>query len=478
MTAFQEYLLSPWLYYTLMTVYALSILTVIIVILSENRNPVKSLAWMTVLLVVPGVGLVLYIFFGRNIQRKHLISRRNLRKLRRTEASSRRPADLRRLRLSPQSVQLVKLAHSLAGAVYHEWNSASVFTDAREKMDALIADIDNARDYINIEYYIIDDDNIGRRFQSALIQAARRGVRVRVIYDHVGSFSAGRKFWKELRQAGVDIHPFFRVVFPIFATHINWRNHRKIAVIDGRAAYIGGMNIADRYLAETWRDLHVRIQGPAVRALQYCFAVDWTFMGQPLVNDPMPQDHPQPEKPMGMQLISSGPTGKWPNIAMVFQRAIANARRRVYIMTPYFLPDDSLLRALQTAALARVDVRILIPRNPDSVVMRHASFSYISQCLSAGMKVYLYEGGMLHSKALIIDYDMTSVGSTNFDFRSFEHNFEANIMVYSQEFNARITDEFRNACSSATRLVASEWRRRPLGNRAIQSVVRLLSPIL
>ncbi len=238
------------------------------------------------------------------------------------------------------------------------------------------------------------------------------------------------------------------------------------------------MNIADRYLAETWRDLHVRIQGPAVRALQYCFAVDWTFMGQPLVNDPMPQDHPQPEKPMGMQLISSGPTGKWPNIAMVFQRAIANARRRVYIMTPYFLPDDSLLRALQTAALARVDVRILIPRNPDSVVMRHASFSYISQCLSAGMKVYLYEGGMLHSKALIIDYDMTSVGSTNFDFRSFEHNFEANIMVYSQEFNARITDEFRNACSSATRLVASEWRRRPLGNRAIQSVVRLLSPIL
>ena len=477
MTAFQEFLHSPWLYYTLMTVYALSILTVIIVILSENRSPVKSLAWMTVLLVVPGVGLVLYIFFGRNIQRKRLISRRNLRKLRRTE-SSRRPTDFRRLKLSPQSVQLVKLTHSLAGAVYHEGNSATVFNHASKKMDALIADIENATDYVNLEYYIIDDDKTGRRLQKALIDAARRGVRVRVIYDHVGSFSAGRKFWKELREAGVDVHPFFKVVFPLFATRINWRNHRKIAIIDGRSAYIGGMNIADRYMEATWRDLHVRIQGPAVRALQYCFAVDWTFMGQPLVKDDVPLDHTPVEAPMGIQLVSSGPTGKWPNISMVFQRAIANARRRVYIMTPYFLPDDPLLRALQTAALAHVDVRILIPRNPDSALMRHASFSYITPCLNAGMKVFLYEGGMLHTKALIIDYDMVSVGSTNFDFRSFEHNFEANIIVYSQEFNARITEEFREACQSATRVVSSEWHRRPLISRAIQSVVRLLSPIL
>lgn len=474
---FQEFLHSPWLYYTLMTVYALSILTVIIVILSENRSPVKSLAWMTVLLVMPVVGLVLYIFFGRNIQRKRLISRRNQRKLRRTEPS-RRHTDFRRLKLLPQSVQLVKLTHSLAGAVYHEGNSATVFTHAAEKMDALISDIDNATDYVNIEYYIIEDDTVGQRLKRSLIDAARRGVKVRVIYDHVGSFSAGRKFWRELREAGVDVHPFFKVVFPLFATRINWRNHRKIAIIDGRSAYIGGMNIADRYLSPTWRDLHVRIQGPAVRALQYCFAVDWTFMGQPLVKDDIPQDIPLPEKPMGIQLVTSGPTGKWPNISMVFQRAIANARRRVYIMTPYFLPDDALLRAMQTAALARVDVRILIPRNPDSAVMRHASFSYISQCLTAGMKVYLYEGGMMHSKALIIDYDMVSVGSTNFDFRSFEHNFEANVLVYSQDFNARITEEFRDACLSATRVVASEWRRRPLINRAIQSVVRLLAPIL
>ena len=477
MTAFQEFLQSPWLYYTLMTVYALSILTVIIVILSENRSPVKSLAWMTVLLVMPVVGLVLYIFFGRNIQRKRLISRRNMRKLRHTESSG-RSYDFRRLKLSPQSVQLVKLTHTLAGAVYHEGNCASVYTRAKDKMDALISDIDKAKSYVNIEYYIIEDDNTGKRLREALIRASRRGVNVRVIYDHVGSFSAGRKFWKELRNAGVDVHPFFRVVFPLFATRINWRNHRKIAVIDGYAAYIGGMNIADRYLSDTWRDLHVRIEGPAVRALQYCFAVDWTFMGQPLIKDPIPPVSQVPDSPMGIQLVSSGPTGKWPNILMVFQRAIANARKRIYIMTPYFLPDDPLLRALQTAALAHVDVRILIPRNPDSAIMRHASFSYISQCLNAGIKIYLYEGGMLHSKALIIDSDMVSIGSTNFDFRSFEHNFEANIMIYSQEFNTRITEEFRDACTSATRVVASEWRNRPIINRAIQSVVRLLAPIL
>lgn len=477
MTAFQEFLHSPWLYYTLMTVYALSVLTVIIVILSENRSPVKSLAWVTVLLVMPVVGLALYIFFGRNIQQKRLISRRNLRKLRRTE-TSRRNTDFRRLNLSPQSVQLVKLTHTLAGAVYHEGNSATVFNHASAKIDALIADIDSAADYVNLEYYIIDDDTTGRRLQQSLIAAARRGVKVRVIYDHVGSFSAGRRFWKELREAGVDVHPFFKVAFPLFATRINWRNHRKIAVIDGVTAYIGGMNIADRYIAPTWRDLHVRIQGPAVRAMQFCFAVDWTFMGQPLVNDPVPSRPPLLENPIGIQLVTSGPTGKWPNLSMVFQRAIANARRRVYIMTPYFLPDDGLLRAMQTAALAHVDVRILIPRNPDSAVMRHASFSYITQCLNAGMKVFLYEDGMLHSKALIIDYDMVSVGSSNFDFRSFEHNFEANIIVYSQEFNSRITDEFRQACSHSTRIVPAEWHKRPITNRAIQSVVRLLSPIL
>lgn len=485
MTAFQEYLLSPWLYYTLMTVYALSILTVIIVILSENRNPVKSLAWMTVLLVVPGVGLVLYIFFGRNIQRKHLISRRNLRKLRRTEASSRRPADLRRLRLSPQSVQLVKLAHSLAGAVYHEWNSASVFTDAREKMDALIADIDNARDYINIEYYIIDDDNIGRRFQSALIQAARRGVRVRVIYDHVGSFSAGRKFWKELRQAGVDIHPFFRVVFPIFATHINWRNHRKIAVIDGRAAYIGGMNIADRYLDggkkfDLWRDTHLRLTGPVVRALRYSFAIDWNFMGQPLLeNDIDLVSYPATDAPRaGMQLLTSGPTSQWSNIAFMFHKAIAGAKRRVYLQTPYFLPTEGLLKALQVAALAHVDVRVIIPRHSDSKMLTYASYSYIAESLKSGIKIYFYEPGMLHAKTLIIDDEFTSVGSTNFDFRSFECNFESNIFIYSKEVNAQMSDIFNKDLGHSTRIIPFEWRNRPYRQKAVESLVRLLSPIL
>lgn len=474
---FSSYISVQWIYYLLTGLYALSVFSVIVVILSENRSPVKSLAWITVLLVVPLVGLILYFFFGRSIQKKRIISRRNQRKLKKNETSGFRP-DYKKAGLSPTSIRQIKLGQALAAATYYEGNDVVFFNNGKNKFDALIDDINNARHYILVEYYIIDEDETGRKFRDALVAAAKRGVKVRLIYDHVGSFSASRKFWKSLREAGIEVYPFFRVAFPSLGTRINWRNHRKIVVIDGEKGYIGGMNIADRYLKDDWRDLHLRLEGPAVSALQYNFAVDWNFMGQPLIEE---QGKPRifnKEAPVGIQMVTSGPTGYWPNLSMMFQKAISNALRRVYVMTPYFLPDESLLKTLQTAALSHVDVRILIPQKPDSVIMRHASFSYISECLSAGIKIYLYEKGMMHSKALIIDDDIVSLGSTNFDFRSFEHNFEANLFIYDKEFNAKMVEEFREACANSTRVNPSEWHNRPLKSRMIESVVRLMAPVL
>lgn len=472
-----DYISINWIYYGLIALYIASVLSAVVVILSENRNPVKSLAWITVLLVVPGIGLILYFFFGRSIRQKRIISRRNQRKLRRREAwGAHRPHPA--ATLSPASVQQIKLGTALTGALFYEGNEVEMFTAGEQKMERLLDDIENAREYILIEYYIIEDDTVGRRFRDALVRAARRGVKIRLIYDHVGSFSAKRAFWRSMRDEGIEVYPFFKVVFPLFGTRINWRNHRKIAVIDGTTGYIGGMNIADRYMSPAWRDLHLRVRGPVVSAMQYNFAVDWNFMGQPLIEEWGKAEYIEKEEPVGIQMITSGPTGHWPNLAMVFQKAIANARKRVYVMTPYFLPDESLLRTLQTAALSHVDVRVLIPFKPDSVIMRHASFSYITPCINSGIKVYLYQGGMLHSKAVIIDDELVTVGSTNFDFRSFEHNFEANLFIYNREFNETMASEFRNACNSSIKVDPVRWKHRPLKSRILESTVRLLAPVL
>ncbi|MDE7119084.1 MAG: cardiolipin synthase, partial [Muribaculaceae bacterium] len=348
---------------------------------------------------------------------------------------------------------------------------------------ALLADIAAARRFINIEYYIIADDKTGNALARALEQRARAGVKVRIIYDHVGSFKTKKRFFKSLREAGVEAYPFFEVVFPPFGTRINWRNHRKICVIDGVTGYIGGMNVADRYVDggknfNTWRDLHLRIQGPAVASLQQAFAFDWNFMGRELLDTPVDAQPVSGNPPMGMQLITGGPTSQWMNLTLIFQQAISNARKCVYIQTPYFLPSEGLLHALEMCALAKVDVRIMIPRRSDSDMLRWASFSYISECLRAGIKFYLYDKGMLHSKAIIIDDSLATVGSCNFDFRSLEHNFEANMLIYSHDFNTRIKQIFLRDQADSIRVTADTWRRRPLVERGMESFMRLFAPIL
>lgn len=469
-----------WIYYTLMTIYAITVIVILCVIVSENRNPVKSLAWVTVLILLPLVGVVLYLFFGRSIKNTRMISRRNRRRLRRAERTA--VTDVSERTLSAEAQQQIRLAKSLEDVEYYPGNDIKVYTDGASKFEALIEDLSKAKRYINLQYYIIADDEIGTRISDILIERARAGVAVHIIYDNVGSLDTGRRYFKRMRAAGIEVYPFFKVSFPPFGTRINWRNHRKICIIDGVVGYIGGMNIADRYITggkdfDSWRDTHLRLVGPAVASLQYSFAVDWNFMGQPLLDDGVQQDDSLPGD-MGAQLITSGPTAQWSNIAMMYHKAIANARHRVYIQTPYFLPTEGLLKALQAAALARVDVRIMMPRRTDSRLMQYASFSYINECLRAGIKIYLYNPGMMHAKTLIVDDEIASVGSTNFDFRSFEHNFEANLFVYSPRFTQELAEIFHRDMRQCTRLYQATWARRRRSLKIAESVVRLLSPIL
>lgn len=470
------------LYSVLMVLYFITVLTVIVVILSENRNPVKSIAWVLVLVLLPIAGLVIYLIFGRSLKGMRLISRSHLRELRRLNDF---PDVIGEdLSLSTDSRQLITLTNKLVGPHLFVGNQIDVFTTGHDKFESMKRDIAAARDYIHVQYFIIENDATGSELVQLLMDKAREGVKVRLLYDYVGSFYVGSRVLKQMREAGIEVHPFLRLTFMQFALRVNWRNHRKIVVIDGNVGYVGGMNVADRYVVGDkkwlpWRDTHLRITGEAVAALQYSFAIDWDFTTRELLTSPTMHYAEPPATPDYMvQMMSSGPTNRWSNISFVFLKAIALAKHSVYIQTPYFLPSDSLLKALQSAALSGIDVKVMIPRRSDSWMLRLATRSYIKECLLAGIKIYFYEPTIMHAKVVIVDDEFVTTGSTNFDFRSFEHNFEFNALIYSKEFNQKMKGIFEADMEQCTRLLLSKWKQRPLVQKVLESIIRLISPIL
>ena len=472
------------LWWSLTVGYAVLILCVIAIVISENRNPLKALGWVTALLLFPVGGIILYFVFGRSIRNVRMISRRNRRKLLRHEGTQPLPKLDRRL--SVENRQRIRLAYSIGGANLYTGNDVRIFDEGESHFEALFEDLRKAREYINLQFYIIACDSLGRRLRDILIERARAGVKVRVIYDYIGSFDARRRdFFQRMKENGVEVHSFFRLSFPSHVNRLNWRNHRKVVVIDGNVGYIGGMNVAERYVTGggfgKWRDSVARISGPCVAALQYHFAVDWKFMGHDLLCDPVGGEM----RGIGgdvsnvtLQVLASGPNDRWGNMLLLFYKAISTARRRVWLQTPYFLPSEALMKALESAALAGVDVRVMMPRRSDSRILTYASHSYVEECLVAGIKVYFYDAGMLHAKVLIVDDDFSTLGSTNFDFRSLEHNFEENLLMYSPETNAILARSFEDDAKESTRLKISDWNRRERKRKIQESVYRLLSPIL
>ena len=462
--------------------YFLMVLAVIAVVLGENRNPVKSIAWVLVLVLLPVVGLVIYLIFGRSLKGMKLISRSDLRDLRRMHDYA-LPVDVEQ-QFSDTSQQLISLANKLTEPHLFVGNDIEVFTTGEAKFEALLRDIEAATEYVHVQYFILEGDEVGSRLIELLMRKAQEGVKVRVLYDYVGSFYTRPRMLKRMRAAGIDVHPFLELTLMQFAFRINWRNHRKIVVIDGKIGYVGGMNIAKRYVTGdkkwmAWRDTHLRISGEAVAALQYSFAIDWNYTTRELLKSPtMRYDTPPNKQDHVVQMMASGPSNRWHNISFIFFKAITLAKRSIYIQTPYFLPSDALLKALQSAALAGVDVKLMIPRKPDSTMLRLATGSYIKECMLAGIKVYFYEPTVMHAKVVIVDDEFVTTGSTNFDFRSFEHNFEFNALVYSKDFNRQMKAVFEDDMQQCTRLSMGKWKQRPLIQKALESIVRLISPIL
>lgn len=465
--------------YTFLVLYTVTILSIVLVIITDNRNPLKTLPWIIVLVFAPVVGLLFYFFFGQNLSKRRIISRRTRRRITMQLEEAR---DAERPEIPEEHRQLATLLYSTIHSVPLYGSHIIPYTDGTSKMEALLAEIAGAKHHIHIQYYIFCDDETGCRLRDALVEKARQGVEVRILYDDVGCSGVKKAFFEGMRREGIEVFSFLHVKFPLFTSKVNYRNHRKIAVIDGRVGFIGGMNVADRYIRGTewgsWRDTHFRIEGSGAAGLQVSFLSDWSATTKQHITGAA--YFPQTERLTNdiLQIVPSGPFGQWRALLQADSYAVSNARRRIWIQTPYYLPSDVLNTALQVAALAGIDVRLMLPARSDSKIVDLASHSYLDDMMKAGVKILFYTPGFLHSKLLIIDDALTVIGSANMDFRSFEHNFEINAFVYDTEFTARMDAVFEDDASRCHVLTPNEWFNRPRPRRWAESLMRVFSPLL
>ncbi len=465
--------------YALMVIVALA---AIIHVLMDNRQPAKTMAWVLVIGFIPVVGVVFYLFFGINHRKERIISQGQMDEL--TKRSMLSFVGQHNFRVPERQKPLVDLFVNQNLALPFKDNRIDIMTDGYAFFPELLKDIAEATHHIHINIYIFEDDALGRLVADALMTKARQGVKVRLIYDDVGCWRVGNRFFEQMREAGVEVVPFLPVHFPSFTSKVNYRNHRKIIVIDGRIGYIGGMNIARRYVSDKWRDTMLRVQGGVVYALQRAFLVDWYFVDHTLITDriyypPVSEELTAKNHQLVAQVVTSGPMARYPEIMQGFVRIILAARRYIYIETPYFLPNEPILFALKTAALAGVDVRLMCPLYSDARFLDWASRSYLREIHEAGAKIYLYEPGFLHSKLLISDDSLVSCGSTNVDFRSLENNFEANVFVYDEGTALRLKKIFLDDQSQAVLLSDVPNRLHPkFYARLWESFTRLVSPLL
>lgn len=472
--------LSNSVYLIFQILFVITIIGVIIVIISENRNPVKTLAWILVLLLLPVVGLIVYYFFGEDHRKKRLISRKMHKKLNRN--SIERSERMEVLHPPVKYNRLVGLLNRLNDAPLYEGNNVTFYSHAEQMYEELIEAINKAQKSIHIQFFIFMDDETGSKFADLLIEKAKEGLEVRLMYDDVGSWKAKNKFFKKIEKEGVKVAPFLKVYIPVLTSRVNYRNHRKVVVIDGEVGFMGGMNIADRYLkginGGIWRDCHFKLEGKAVYGLQTSFIIDWYSVTKEFLSShkyfPVLSDTGNSL----MQIVTSGPTGEFKEIHQGMFHAITNAKEYVYIQTPYFIPTENLMLAIQTAAMSGVEVRLMLPEKADTVFVHIASMSYIKDLLLSKVKVDFYKSGFLHSKLMIIDDSLVVVGSANMDVRSFEHNFEIDAFMYGKETALKAKSIYMKDLEDSETMTLPLWLERPMYKRFASSLMRLFTPLL
>jgi cardiolipin synthase A/B len=468
--------------------FLISITFAVTVVFLERRNIGATWAWLMVLFFLPGLGFVIYLLFGQNL------SRRKIYKIQEDRIKFVESFIHDQLEELPNTafndpeahryMDMIYMNMKTAYSVYTQNNEVEIFTDGQSKFNSLFKSIEEATDHIHLMYYIVHDGLLGRSLVNVLSQKAEAGVQVRFLYDDVGSTDLPKHFFDKLIGAGGEVAAFFPSKIPYFNLRVNYRNHRKLAIIDGSHGYIGGFNIGDEYLGLDaffgyWRDTHLKITGAGVMQMQVQFGLDWNLASaKQIVTDQRYFPSLEPIGKVGLQIVSSGPNQSEEQIENAYVKMIHTANDRVFLQSPYFIPDESLITALKIASYSGVTVKLMLPAKGDNRWVHWASFSYLEELLDAGVECYLYEKGFLHAKTIVIDGRVSSVGTANLDNRSLKLNFEMNAFIYDSGIADQLEQIYLEDLKSCRQLTLNEHQQRPLSRKLKESIARLLSPIL
>ena len=478
-------------FYIIGAIYVAIVIAVCLRVIYETRSATKTMAYLLLILFIPVGGIIFYILFGINFWKTKLYSRKSLDDEKMLNRLKKEMEIYVKETISPLDLS-IENNRELAVMVEKELrspltrrNKVKLLLNGEEKFPEVLEAIRNAKHHIHIEYYIYEWDEIGEQVAELLIQKANEGVKVRFIYDDFGSPNIKKKTEERMRKAGIEIYPFQKVHFYLLANRLNYRNHRKIIVIDGQIGFTGGINVSDKCINNGshklfWRDTHLRIDGPGVFYLQYLFLADWNFCsGKVLAPEKFHFSVPADSKDdCFLQVAASGPDSVQPSILFSLLQAIYLARKEILITTPYFIPGDSILQALRIAALSGLSVKLLVPGVADSRLVNAASKSYYEDLLCAGVDIYMYQKGFVHAKTLVADGILSIIGTANMDLRSFELNFEVNVMLYDRKFSEQLRTVFFKDLEDAEKIDKDAWCQRPAYNQLPERIARLFSHVL
>ncbi|MDO5695784.1 MAG: cardiolipin synthase [Eubacteriales bacterium] len=469
----------------------LNIIIIFLIIFFQKRDPVAIFLWIVVLILAPVAGFVLYIFLGQQIHKEKLFKVKGMEDT--INKYIRRDARMSisdRIRLSKPRMrdfeELIKYNRNVAQIAYTENNAVEVYFDGREKFRALVKALESAQHYIYFQYYIIRDDEVFGKIKPILIEKARAGLKVCIIYDGMGCRMMKKKVWRDLAREGIESVAFFPAIFGPLNFRVNYRNHRKIVVIDGRTAFMGGFNVGREYVGMDrrfgyWRDTHIQLTGDAVVPIEMRFIMDWNYavkdkkrqlrLGKPRI-------FPIAEESTGVQIVSSGPDLTEPLIRDNFIKMIATAKDNIRIQTPYFIPDESIMTALKIALHSGVAVEIIIPAIPDHPVVLSATRYFAGLLVEEGARLYEYRRGFVHAKVITVDNMVCSVGTANMDIRSFRLNFEINAVIFSESVTGKINAAMDKDKEYSTEITIDKYRERSIFRRFKERFARLFSPLL
>lgn len=468
--------------------YYIDLIFVLIVIFFHRKNPASTLLWTIVIMIFHIPGIITYLLIGADYRKAERFIEKGDKEFKYQELVDQQlnELDLQQMPFEDKNYLPYEslIRHNLmnADSFITNGNTIDLFTDGTKKFYNLIDDIRNAKESIYLEYYIFKPDELGLKLLNELTRKANEGLDVKVLVDGVGARRVKKRHIREFKEAGGQYQVFFPLLFSVLFFRLNYRNHRKIALIDNKIGYVGGFNIGKEYINKSpfgfWNDTHLRIRGNGISGLYQRFYLDWKYATKEEIKLPSVKKENNTSNNAGVQIISSGPDSKWPSNKDAYIRMIGSAKKRIYIKSPYFIPDQSVFDAVRLAAISGLDVRIMIPMKRDHPFVYWAGLSFLGELLQAGVKVYKYYDGFMHSKCLIVDDFISSVGTTNMDIRSFILNFEVNAICYDKKVNYTLSSQFVEDISKSIELTIEKYEARGVVTKIKESISRLFSPLL